>query len=239
MLAGGIVGCSAGISAWSNVPPSGTDVATVSAGAGIVRVPAVSNAFDSLWNNDEAIAPAAAPRGVRMPVFFAWADTADGVEDRIAPIFASLPAGSSADVPSGEELNARETECLATAVYFEARGESPIGQLAVAEVILNRVKTPGFPKTICGVVYENAGARNGCQFSFACDGTPDRIRDRLAWRRSMAIAQKAMSTPRDEVLPDIGNATHYHATYASPVWAGRMKMVDVIGRHVFYAAAKG
>jgi spore germination cell wall hydrolase CwlJ-like protein len=125
-----------------------------------------------------------------------------------------------------------EENCLARAVYFEARSESELGQLAVAKVILNRVKDPEYPNTICGVVYQGSGRRNSCQFSFACDGLPDDVRSASAWANSKRIAQKALAG--DAKVSAIGTATNYHADYVRPKWAKSMKRLIKIGRHVFY-----
>jgi spore germination cell wall hydrolase CwlJ-like protein len=125
-----------------------------------------------------------------------------------------------------------EENCLARAVYFEARSESELGQLAVAKVILNRVKDPAYPKSICGVVYQGSGRRNSCQFSFACDGLPDDVSSAAAWGNAKRIAQKAISG--DAEVAAIGNSTNYHADYVRPKWAKSMKRLIKIGRHVFY-----
>ena len=107
-----------------------------------------------------------------------------------------------------------EENCLARAVYFEARSESELGQLAVAKVILNRVKDPEYPKTICGVVYQGSGRRNSCQFSFACDGLPDDVKSAAAWANAKRIAQKAIAG--DAKVAAVGTATNYHADYVKP-----------------------
>lgn len=125
-----------------------------------------------------------------------------------------------------------EENCLARAVYFEARSESELGQLAVAKVILNRVKDPEYPKSICGVVYQGSGRRNSCQFSFACDGLPDDVRSAAAWANSKRIAKMAMSG--DASVAAIGSATNYHADYVTPAWAKSMRRLIKIGHHVFY-----
>jgi hypothetical protein len=126
-----------------------------------------------------------------------------------------------------------EENCLARAIYFEARSESELGQLAVAKVILNRVKDPDYPKTICGVVYQGSGRRNSCQFSFACDGLADDVRQPAAWTRSKLVAQKALAG--DQTVRVIGTATNYHADYVNPKWAKSMKRLIKIGRHIFYS----
>ncbi len=125
-----------------------------------------------------------------------------------------------------------EENCLARAVYFEARSESELGQLAVAKVILNRVKDPEYPKSICGVVYQGSGRRNSCQFSFACDGLPDDVRSAAAWANSKRIAQMAISG--DAKVAAVGSATNYHADYVNPAWAKSMRRLIKIGHHVFY-----
>jgi spore germination cell wall hydrolase CwlJ-like protein len=125
-----------------------------------------------------------------------------------------------------------EENCLARAVYFEARSESELGQLAVAKVILNRVKDPNYPNTICGVVYQGSGRRNSCQFSFACDGLPDDVKSARSWAQAKTIAKKAISG--DAKVAAIATATNYHADYVKPKWAKSMKRLIKIGRHVFY-----
>lgn len=135
--------------------------------------------------------------------------------------------------------SASELKCLATAIYFEARGEPEEGQLAVAQVVLNRVKNPAYPNTVCGVVYQNKTKRNRCQFSFACDGRADRITDNGAWERAQALARKSVNEQATTFLEEVGSATHYHATYVRPRWAGRMKQTDKIGHHIFYNTRRG
>ncbi len=126
----------------------------------------------------------------------------------------------------------RELACLARAIYFEARSEGVRGQMAVAKVILNRVKDPRFPNTICGVVYEGAEKRNACQFSFACDGRPDVPRQRKAWVQARRIAAKAMKGRIS--MPALAGVTYYHADYVRPKWSWTMRRVMRIGRHIFY-----
>jgi cell wall hydrolase len=132
----------------------------------------------------------------------------------------------------------RERNCLATAVYFEARGESARGQKGVAEVVLARTRVPGRPKTICGVVYEGSNRSSGCQFSFTCDGIADRVRNGDAWHQAVRIATNTMRTG-GKVNPVAGGATFYHADYVNPSWAQSMVKVASIGQHVFYRPAHG
>ncbi len=126
----------------------------------------------------------------------------------------------------------RERRCLATALYFEARSEGELGQMAVAKVILNRVKDPRFPNTICGVVYQGAEKRNACQFSFACDGKPDVARQRKAWAQARRIATKALNGKLG--MEALAGVNYYHADYVRPRWAWAMHKVRKIGRHIFY-----
>jgi hypothetical protein len=123
-----------------------------------------------------------------------------------------------------------DLDCLTTAVYYEARGESPRGQAAVAQVVMNRVKHPAFPKTVCGVVFQGAG-RRGCQFSFACDGSMRRGREVLAWKRARDVATRALA---GAARAEVGSATHFHTTAVSPIWAPQMLRVAHVGAHVFY-----
>jgi spore germination cell wall hydrolase CwlJ-like protein len=135
------------------------------------------------------------------------------------------------------EVSDKELWCLATAIYFEARGESYRGQVAVAQVVLNRVKDHRYPDTICGVVFQNQARRNACQFSFACDGHPETINDRKSWAQAEEIASKF--TDGELYLTEVADATHYHATYVRPGWAPRMQKVTQIGLHVFYKFKRG
>lgn len=134
-------------------------------------------------------------------------------------------------------FSAREQKCLAEGIYFEARGESVKGQAAVAQVILNRVRNPHYPNTICGVVYQNEDWRNRCQFSFACDRIPDIVTSPRHWKVAKEIA---MAVTAGKIwFKDVGSATHYHATYVRPAWGPTMKRVEKIGKHIFYRTYGG
>jgi spore germination cell wall hydrolase CwlJ-like protein len=135
--------------------------------------------------------------------------------------------------------SAKETKCLAEAIYFEARSEPEKGQIAVAQVVLNRVKNPSYPDTICGVVYQNADNRNACQFSFTCDGMPEAISEPDAWATSLGLAKKILADEKSMYLADVGASTHYHATYVRPDWAGEMQRLQKIGTHIFYKTYGG
>ncbi len=134
-------------------------------------------------------------------------------------------------------FKAREQRCLASGIYFESRGEPVKGQAAVAQVILNRVRNPAYPNTICGVVYQNKRWRNRCQFSFACDGIRDRVRSRTHWAMAKDVG---MAVTAGKIwLEQVGSSTHYHAIYVRPKWARTMKRVGRIGLHVFYRTYGG
>ncbi len=130
-----------------------------------------------------------------------------------------------------------EQTCLATGIYFEARGESLRGQAAVAQVILNRVRNPTYPNTICGVVYQNDHWRNRCQFSFACDGIKDRILSPSHYKTAQDIAMAV--TAGKIFIEEVGSSTHYYAQYVSPRWARSMEKMKKIGLHIFYRTYGG
>jgi spore germination cell wall hydrolase CwlJ-like protein len=127
---------------------------------------------------------------------------------------------------------AKSEKCLAEAVYFEARGEAVRGQIAVAQVVLNRTFSGYYPTTVCGVVYQNRYRHFACQFTFACDNTPDVIREPDMWDRAKKIA-KAMLDGQIW-LPEVGKSTHYHAYWVRPSWVSEMKRMYKFGVHTFY-----
>ena len=133
---------------------------------------------------------------------------------------------------------ASQVRCMAEAVYFEARSEPVRGQMAVAQVVINRLKNPTYPGTVCGVVYQNQHMRNACQFSFACDGIREVINDRDAWVIAEEIARASLNGEAIW-LEEVGAATHYHATYVRPSWAPQMQRMALIGVHVFYRTYGG
>lgn len=155
------------------------------------------------------------------------------VETRTTPGRAETPAVIRYDdawlAAQPEPTGDAQWECLAKAIYFEARGESLRGQFAVAEVILNRVDSPDYPRTICGVVEQRGGG--GCQFSYVCDGRADRMRDPEAMWRAERIARAMMDgAPRALTM----GATHFHTKQVRPGWARRFPQTAAIGAHLFY-----
>jgi len=121
-------------------------------------------------------------------------------------------------------------ECLATAALYEA-GDDLRGQRAVIQVVLNRVRAPGFPKTICGVVYQGSERASGCQFTFSCDGAMARAPSPIYWARARRVAERALA---GYVYRPVGTATHYHTTEVSPYWAPSLDYIGTIGAHRFY-----
>jgi spore germination cell wall hydrolase CwlJ-like protein len=153
---------------------------------------------------------------------------------------ASMKSGDGEEPPkifgalSEKEFRARELRCMATAIYFEARGESIRGQIAVGQVIMNRVRSDFYPKTICGVVFQGQWNRNACQFSFACDGQTDAIKETEQWTTALDVAKQVISGKA--YLNEIAEATHYHAVYVRPDWARQVRRIKQIGIHIFYKA---
>jgi len=121
--------------------------------------------------------------------------------------------------------------CLTQAVYYEAAVEPVQGRRAVAQVVLNRVRHPAYPKSVCGVVYQGSERRTGCQFSFTCDGSLLRGPSAKPWREAEAVAKAALA---GYVEHSVGTATHYHADYVLPRWAFELDKIEQLGRHIFY-----
>ena len=126
-------------------------------------------------------------------------------------------------------------ECLANAIYFEARGETVKGQYAVAEVILNRVASKSYPDSVCEVVSQGSSMRNACQFSFMCDGKAEYIGEPLAFSQSAKIAKIMLNGAPRELTK---GALFYHAKSVSPRWIKKMHRTATIGYHHFYVAKK-
>jgi spore germination cell wall hydrolase CwlJ-like protein len=126
---------------------------------------------------------------------------------------------------------ARALRCLTQAVYYEAALEPRLGQEAVAQVVLNRMRHPEYPNSVCGVVYQGWERHTGCQFSFTCDGSLLRAPMPAFWRRSEEVAIAALN---GHVAASVGTATHYHADYVMPYWRPSLTKVGQIGTHIFY-----
>jgi spore germination cell wall hydrolase CwlJ-like protein len=131
---------------------------------------------------------------------------------------------------------AKAEKCLSNAVYFESRSEPVRGQIAVAQVVMNRVFSGYYPGDVCGVVYQNAHRHLACQFTFACDRIPDIVTDQESWARAQRIARETLDGKL--WLPEIAKSTHYHASYVHPYWVRAMKKNSKIGLHNFYRPRK-
>jgi spore germination cell wall hydrolase CwlJ-like protein len=176
-----------------------------------------------------AAAPVSAPQSVRLD---RGVDAGTTVATRVDPD--NRPR--YVDLIDPDNLS-KEQRCLAEAVYFEARSEPEEGQAAVAQVVLNRVRSGLYPSSICGVVYQNRHRHLACQFTFACEGKSLRIRERDSWDDAKRIASAVLNG--DTYLADVGASTHYHANYVRPRWSRKLKRMDVIGRHIFYKLRPG
>jgi spore germination cell wall hydrolase CwlJ-like protein len=126
---------------------------------------------------------------------------------------------------------ARALTCLSQAVYYESAREPALGQAAVAQVVLNRLRHPAYPKSVCGVVYQGAARATGCQFTFTCDGSLTHAPPAGLWTQAQSVARRALG---GFVVKDVGSATHYHAAYVAPYWAPTLVKMRQIGQHIFY-----
>ena len=152
-----------------------------------------------------------------------------GVLSAVAGLFAATHVLAAASPPL-----TRDVDCLAAAVYYEARGESAAGQAAVAQVVLNRARKAGFPKSVCGVIYQGAHG-HGCQFSFVCSGAMARPREVAAWSRARIVAARALD---GYVMTEVGEATCFHAARLGSGPDGHMSRVARVGAHVFLVNAR-
>lgn len=133
---------------------------------------------------------------------------------------------------SGDAISkARATDCLASAIYYEAAAETIEGQKAVAQVVLNRARHPAFPSSVCGVVYQGATRKTGCQFSFSCDGSMVRMPSSAFWERLRGIAKSMLN---GEVYAPVGLATHYHTDWVVPYWSASLDKIRAEQTHLFF-----
>ena len=190
---------------------------------------------------DPGADPAAHQRGTARALAALAAQDADaqaaatGARSQTRAAMLTTDVGGVIDLSEIDGLEIGETgpewNCLAEALYFEARGESLVGQVAVAEVILNRVDDGRYPDSVCGVVQQGYDEPGACQFSFFCDGKPEEINNREVFDRVGKIAW-VMLEGKPRILT--GKATHFHATHVRPSWANRLVRTAQIGDHIFY-----
>ncbi|MFC7048130.1 cell wall hydrolase [Emcibacter nanhaiensis] len=189
------------------------------------------------------IASLLVPVGIMLAVTGVFLATQSESEASIAPAVVKESSLSIAKSAAGNRqrdlysqvdqvsISPEEFRCLAQGIYFEARSEPYEGQVAVAYVIMNRVKDHRFPDSICGVVFQNEHMRNLCQFSFACDGRSDNPYEMASWEVAIQIAERVLSNTYSDIT---ARSTHYHATYVSPSWASHMRPTLQVGKHIFY-----
>lgn len=210
--------------------------------------------FASIAQGGDPVAPAPAPSGYEADDHFPGAAWFHLAEDSALPErragatgdapLPDLPVPADAEVPTDDSLRAappfafngtaldraRAVQCLADAIYYEAASEPDDGQAAVAQVILNRVRHPAFPATVCGVIYQGSD-KPVCQFSYACDGSMARRPSPGHWARARRAAEAALS---GRVFAPVGMATHYHTYAVKPRWNQSLVMTGVFGAHFFH-----
>lgn len=154
------------------------------------------------------------------------------LNDAIPFSSAPIPAAAPFVLASTDEQDRdRAVGCLARAIYFEAGGDTVEDQRAVAQVVLNRVRHPLFPKTVCGVVFQGSQLKTGCQFTFTCDGAMARAPEPRAWARARTMAVEALN---GAVFAPVGYATHFHTPWVAPYWAPTLDKIAKVGGHLFY-----
>ena len=157
---------------------------------------------------------------------------------RLNAVMPQMQASPDAAKPfvlsTGAKDGRQALTCLTQAAYYEAGANGPDAEAAVVQVVLNRVRHPDFPKSICGVVYEGAARQTGCQFTFTCDGALDRPLDRAAWDEARQVAARALA---GYVVKAVGASTYYHADYVFPAWAPTLEKMATVGPHIFYRMA--
>jgi spore germination cell wall hydrolase CwlJ-like protein len=148
--------------------------------------------------------------------------------------FSTAPNPPAAPFKLVDEVGADRTQaitCLTMAIYYEAGTQGPDGEAAVAQVVLNRVRNPHFPHSVCGVVFEGSDLPTGCQFTFTCDGSLGRAPLPALWRGAQAVAERALNGSVEKI---VGLATHYHTIWVVPYWRPSVTKVAQIGAHIFY-----
>jgi len=141
------------------------------------------------------------------------------------------PASSIVVAAADPRSFVRSLQCMTQAIYYEAGNEPVDGQRAVAQVILNRMRSPVYPHSVCGVVYQGSDRKTGCQFTFTCDGSLARVPAAASWARASGVAAAALN---GSVYAPVGWATNYHADYVVPYWAQSLVKLTTVGRHIFY-----
>jgi spore germination cell wall hydrolase CwlJ-like protein len=208
-----------------------------SLGVGMLGLVAAAAIAGSINSTPNVSAPTAAPPAPPPLLIRQLApDQAFQVNQEIPLAQGPNPAANPFVFKGSASARTQALECLASAVYYEAGSQDDNGERAVAQVVLNRVRHPAFPASVCGVVYQGSTRATGCQFTFTCDGSMRRQPDAEGWKRASRIAQEALS---GSVYAPVGYATHYHANYVVPYWASTLAKSAVVGAHIFYRWAGG
>jgi spore germination cell wall hydrolase CwlJ-like protein len=190
------------------------------------------------WGNAADIGQLTASQDVE-PVQFKFRD--DVAPEAAAAINAAVPDTNEPIIPARsfsvvsssipQQSKMLAIDCLTAAVYYEAASEDLTGQRAVAQVVLNRVRHPAYPNSVCGVVFQGSERVTGCQFSFTCDGSLARRPSKTGWARAQAVAAMALA---GYVEPSVGLATHYHTIWVVPYWSSSLTKLRTLGAHIFY-----
>jgi spore germination cell wall hydrolase CwlJ-like protein len=216
------------------------ELASRANGLAVAAVALAAITITGLGHGEQAAAMpaiASASRSASVPAIgpATWTASADG--EKALLFNAALPFSATPPEPAkpfiialSEPDHEQAMLCLTRAVYYEAGFEPLEGRRAVAQVVLNRVRHPAFPKSVCGVVYQGEDSGT-CQFSFVCNGDLKRRPAERAWAEAERVARDALS---GYVEPAVGEATHYHADYVAPQWAPLLMKVAAIGHHIFY-----
>jgi len=179
------------------------------------------------------ILPVSAPESLRN----VSREEAERINAAIPVSTSPNPSAAALYVPIGDGKSfLHALDCMTSAVYYEAASESDDGLRAVAQVVLNRVRHPAFPNTVCGVVFQGSERKTGCQFSFTCDGSLARQPSATGWARARRIASDALA---GRVFAPVGWSTHYHTDWVAPYWAPTLTKTAIIGAHIFYRWADG
>jgi spore germination cell wall hydrolase CwlJ-like protein len=181
---------------------------------------------------------AASPLNLPPPDLLRPIPPEEALKENAARPFSGRPdsAADPFNLRSDAKSRERALECMTQAVYYEAASEGGDGQRAVAQIVLNRMRHPGYPSTVCGVIYQGSDRPTGCQFTFTCDGSLARLPIQSLWKQARKIAEQALA---GKVFAPVGHATHYHADYVLPYWADSLDKSVQIGRHIFYRLKGG
>ena len=216
--------------------PRETVAAALLGAVGLIALAQTSGATPLIPSLGEQEQQAAPPQALPTDLRPLAPETALAVNAQIpinAPSTAATPFTLGKASP---ETRARALECLTSTIYYEAGQESTAGQRAVAQVVLNRVRHPAFPSSVCGVVYDGSTRVTGCQFTFTCDNSMTRGAVPSLWNRARQVAGEMLN---GRVYAPVGHATHYHADYVVPYWASSLVKTSVEGVHIFYRWAGG